>query len=126
MTSIRERLLARAFRVVYFVRHGQTESNRVKIWAGGPNLIVPVCVSQCARMRAGHTDVLLNETGREQARAAGRMLARCPVTHIHASPLKRAAETAVIVREHLGSGSGSSGSGGGASGAASAGGKGSR
>ena len=61
-------------------RHGETDWNREGRWQG-------------------HTDVELNERGREQARALARQLADEPIDVIYASDLRRAHETALIVAE---------------------------
>ena len=62
----------------YVLRHGQTDWN--------------------VQMRLqGSTDIPLNETGRAQAHVAAKILAREGITHIIASPLSRALETARIV-----------------------------
>ncbi|WP_291054121.1 histidine phosphatase family protein [Herbiconiux sp.] len=66
-----------------FVRHGQTDWNFQK------------------RIQ-GSTDVPLNETGREQARETGRVLAERRWDGIVASPLSRARETAEIIAAELG------------------------
>jgi broad specificity phosphatase PhoE len=58
-----------------FIRHGETDWN----FAG--------------RFQ-GRTDVQLNETGRQQAREAGRQMELSSVSRILASPLQRAIETA--------------------------------
>lgn len=68
-------------RSFYFLRHGQTDWNKEE------------------RMQ-GRTDIPLNETGREQARAARDTLAGHSIDLLCASPLKRAYETAQIVNEH--------------------------
>lgn len=57
------------------IRHGQTEWNR-------------------ARRVQGRTDVALNETGRLQAEAIARRLAKEKIHGIYSSPLSRAKETA--------------------------------
>jgi len=67
-------------RSFYFLRHGQTDWNKEE------------------RMQ-GHTDIPLNETGREQARGALTILADHQIDVIYASPLSRAYETAQIVNE---------------------------
>ncbi|WP_440711293.1 histidine phosphatase family protein [Herbiconiux sp. YIM B11900] len=66
-----------------FVRHGQTDWNFQK------------------RIQ-GSTDVPLNETGREQARETGRVLAERQWDGVVASPLGRARETAEIIAAELG------------------------
>ncbi|MGN6744061.1 MAG: histidine phosphatase family protein [Amnibacterium sp.] len=65
------------------VRHGETEWNRL------------------GRVQ-GRTDIPLNETGRRQARAAGRRLREQRWDGIVASPLSRAAETAEIIAAEVG------------------------
>lgn len=66
-----------------FLRHGETEPNRLGLVTGA-------------------TDVPLNATGMQQAQAAARLLAGLGVDAIHASPLRRAQETARIVALELG------------------------
>ena len=68
-----------------YLRHGQTDWN-------AQNLV------------QGRTDIPLNETGREQARAQAGALAshNPPVDVIYASPMKRACETAEIIQQALG------------------------
>ena len=68
---------------LYLVRHGETEWNR-------------------ARRIQGRTDIPLNDTGRDQARASGRLLARRQWDAVLASPLSRAFETASIIATELG------------------------
>jgi uncharacterized phosphatase len=73
---------------LYLVRHGETDWNR-------------------QRRIQGLTDIPLNDTGREQARASGRMLARrgfsgLPWHAVLTSPLSRAAETGAIIADELG------------------------
>ncbi|MEO6327254.1 MAG: histidine phosphatase family protein [Thermoanaerobaculia bacterium] len=48
---------------------------------------------------AGETDVLLSDTGRDQARSLGRRLAAEPIDAIYASPMKRTIETASLLAE---------------------------
>lgn len=67
---------------LYLVRHGETDWNR-------------------ARKIQGSTDIALNDTGREQAKATGRLLSRRRWDGIVSSPLSRAAETARIIAEQL-------------------------
>jgi broad specificity phosphatase PhoE len=73
---------------LYLVRHGETDWNR-------------------QRRIQGLTDIPLNDTGREQARASGRLLARRRLSGtqwdaVITSPLSRAAETGAIIAEELG------------------------
>ncbi|WP_158231536.1 histidine phosphatase family protein [Microbacterium sediminis] len=65
------------------VRHGRTEWNR-------------------QRRMQGRADIPLDDHGRAQADAAGRLLASAVWERIVTSPLERAAETARIIRSHLG------------------------
>lgn len=65
------------------VRHGVTDWNRARRWQG-------------------HTDVPLNEEGRAQARALAERLRHEPIAALHASDLRRAAETAAILGAALG------------------------
>ena len=72
--------------VLYLVRHGQSEWNRL------------------GRIQ-GRTESLLTGHGREQAAALGRMLMKVlpdPTIDIVASPLGRARETATIIAQELG------------------------
>lgn len=75
--------------MLYVTRHGQTPWNVENI----------IC---------GRTDVPLTDVGREQAREAGRALARESVTfdRIIASPLMRAQETACLIAREVGFGEG--------------------
>jgi broad specificity phosphatase PhoE len=69
---------------LYLVRHGETDWN-------------------LQRRIQGLTDIPLNDTGREQARATARLLARRGGWNgIFASPLSRALETASIIAQELG------------------------
>ncbi len=68
---------------LYLVRHGETDWNR-------------------QRRIQGLTDIPLNETGREQARATGMLLTRRRWDGIYASPLSRARETAEIIAAEVG------------------------
>jgi len=70
---------------LYLVRHGETDWNR-------------------QHRIQGLTDIPLNATGRTQARATGRLLARRTWDGIYASPLSRAMETARIIAEEVGLG----------------------
>lgn len=69
--------------LLYLVRHGETDWNR-------------------DRRIQGSTDIPLNDTGREQARATGRLLASRHWDAVIASPLSRAFETGAIIAEELG------------------------
>ena len=71
--------------VFALVRHGETDWNR-------------------ERRIQGSTDIPLNDTGREQARATGALLASRRWTALVASPLSRAAETARLIGDHVGLG----------------------
>ncbi|CAN5499181.1 hypothetical protein BH10ACT6_BH10ACT6_06870 [soil metagenome] len=68
---------------LYLVRHGETDWNR-------------------RRRIQGLTDIPLNDTGRAQALATGRLLARRGWDAVFASPLSRARETAEIIARELG------------------------
>lgn len=72
-------LLAGAF---CFLRHGETENNRLGLVAGS-------------------TDVPLNATGLAQAHAAAQRLVQSGIDAIWCSPLQRARDTAVAVAEIL-------------------------
>ena len=63
---------------IFFVRHGQSESNLKKVMAG-------------------HKDVLLTEKGREQAYVTAENLKNYNIDIMFVSPLKRARETAEII-----------------------------
>ena len=68
-----------------FIRHGETDWNRSGLFQG-------------------RSDIPLNQTGREQARAASRKLVSLPVSRVMVSPLLRALETAALTfpkRSHL-------------------------
>ncbi|MDX6539510.1 MAG: hypothetical protein QOI71_1120 [Gaiellales bacterium] len=66
--------------MLYLVRHGETDWNREGRWQG-------------------HYDRPLSAAGRAQAMAAARRLAHEHISQLHASDLKRAAETAQIIGE---------------------------
>ena len=69
--------------LLYLVRHGETDWNRMH------------------RIQ-GSTDIPLNDTGRAQAAATGRLLARREWDAVLSSPLSRAFETASIIAAELG------------------------
>ncbi|MFM2354081.1 MAG: hypothetical protein RLZZ608_1487 [Actinomycetota bacterium] len=71
--------------VFALVRHGETDWNR-------------------ERRIQGSTDIPLNDTGREQARATGALLASRRWTALVASPLTRASETARLIGAEVGLG----------------------
>lgn len=64
---------------IYIVRHGETLWNREK------------------RLQ-GRVDIELSDSGREAARLTGQALMETPIDLIFSSPLKRAYETAVLIR----------------------------
>ena len=70
-------------RLLYLVRHGETDWNAAERWQG-------------------HTDVPLNATGRAQARAVAETLRTIGLSGVVASDLSRAQETARIVAIELG------------------------
>ncbi len=71
--------------VFALVRHGETDWNR-------------------ERRIQGSTDIPLNDTGREQARVTGALLASRRWTALVASPLSRASETARLIGAEVGLG----------------------
>jgi len=68
---------------VYFMRHGETDWN----------------VSKILQER---TDILLNETGREQARQVKSFIDDLRIDICYSSPLRRASETAEIILDDRG------------------------
>lgn len=76
-------MLIMANSIIHLVRHGQSEWN-----AAG-------------RMQ-GHSNSDLTELGRRQATAAGRALARRPLTALYASDLDRAQQTAALIQAQTG------------------------
>jgi broad specificity phosphatase PhoE len=67
---------------IYFVRHGESEAN-------------------AARRFAGRSDSPLTERGREQAEAVAAVLAKVPFDRIVSSPLSRCRDTAIVIaRRH--------------------------
>ena len=69
-------------RTFYFLRHGETEANRLKTIAGS-------------------LDVALNDVGLAQARAAVERVRPLGVTHLASSNLRRARETATTIARAL-------------------------
>jgi 2,3-bisphosphoglycerate-dependent phosphoglycerate mutase len=67
---------------IHLVRHGETDWNRELRWQG-------------------HSDVPLNERGREQARKLADELSGAPLAAVYSSDLRRASETAQIVADRL-------------------------
>jgi broad specificity phosphatase PhoE len=67
----------------FFLRHGETEPNRLGL-------------------ATGMTDAPLNDAGRQQAEAAARVLVGRGVDAIYSSPLRRARDTAQCVAQALG------------------------
>lgn len=65
-------------RKFYFIRHGETDFNRLNHFQG-------------------QTDVPLNETGRSQAKNRRDLVAKLPLNHIFSSPLSRALDTAKLL-----------------------------
>jgi broad specificity phosphatase PhoE len=72
-----------ARRLLYLVRHGETDWNAEGRWQG-------------------HTDIALNERGRVQARAVAEAMRHVPLAGIVSSDLCRARETAQIIGDRLG------------------------
>lgn len=72
-------LFERAF---FYLRHGETETNRLGLITGS-------------------TDIELNARGREQAQAAALLVKALEIDAIYASPLRRARETAECVARVL-------------------------
>jgi broad specificity phosphatase PhoE len=68
---------------IYLARHGETDWNRDRRWQG-------------------HTDVALNEAGRQQARELAEALRDADLSHAHTSDLSRARETGQILAATLG------------------------
>ena len=69
-------------KVVYFLRHGETEYNRIGVFSG-------------------ITNVPINITGVSQSRSASLLLSSRGIKEIWCSPLLRARQTAEIVACHL-------------------------
>jgi broad specificity phosphatase PhoE len=75
--------LPMARKLLYLVRHGETDWNSAGRWQG-------------------HTDIALNERGREQARRVAIVLRGTALAGIVSSDLVRARETAQIIAQQLG------------------------
>jgi broad specificity phosphatase PhoE len=71
-------------KTLYFMRHGQSETNAAHVYAGNT------------------ADIALTELGRQQAALGGHDLIGLKITKIYASPLVRAETTAEIVARELG------------------------
>ena len=69
-------------RPFYFVRHGQTECNRKRVFTG-------------------RKDIPINAAGVKQAQAAGRLLRGRPIGSICCSPMKRARQTMEAICQQL-------------------------
>ena len=69
--------------LLYLVRHGETDWNR-------------------DRRIQGSTDIPLNDTGRSQATAIGKLLAQRQWDAVVTSPLSRAVETAQLIAAQIG------------------------
>lgn len=72
-------------RTIYLARHGETDWNRERRWQG-------------------HADVVLNESGKSQARELAEALRTSGLCRAYSSDLSRARETAEIVADALGLG----------------------
>ena len=70
--------------LICLIRHGQTDGNKMRIFQG-------------------RTDLKLNETGIEQAHTTADLLKKIPLkwNYLGTSPLKRAQETANIIKDDL-------------------------
>ncbi|MBP3920996.1 MAG: histidine phosphatase family protein [Bacilli bacterium] len=69
--------------MVYLIRHGQTDWNLEK-------------------KTQGHTDIPLNQKGKEQARLVSRVISNYKIDKIYSSDLLRAKQTAEIINENFG------------------------
>jgi len=67
--------------LIFLIRHGRTKWNREKIFRG-------------------HMDIPLDEVGEAQAEAAGKFLQDIKLSLIYSSPLKRALQTANIIKKY--------------------------
>lgn len=72
--------------MIYFIRHGESEANQNKVFAGQKD------------------DSLLTKKGREQARSTAKEILTegIQIDRIITSPLKRAVETAQIIAQEIG------------------------
>jgi broad specificity phosphatase PhoE len=72
--------------MIYFVRHGESEANEIKVFAGQKD------------------DSVLTEKGRLQAKATAKEILDegIKIDRIITSPLKRAVETAHIIAQEIG------------------------
>lgn len=68
---------------IYYVRHGETESNVAMVFSGSGN------------------DTVLTETGKKQAKMAGEALRGKGIEIIIASPMKRTKQTAEIIAKQI-------------------------
>src|SRR5579875_152589 len=71
-------------KTIYFVRHGQSESNVSEVLSGSGN------------------DIHLTKVGREQAKEAGKKLQDKQIQLVVCSPLIRTVDTATIIAEQIG------------------------
>jgi len=69
--------------LIFLVRHGRTEFNKKKIFRG-------------------HLDIPLDEVGKREAEATGKFLQDVNLSVIYSSPLKRALQTAKIIKKYQG------------------------
>jgi len=66
---------------IFLIRHGRTEWNKKKVFRG-------------------HIDIPLDEVGENQAKATGKFLQDINLSIIYSSPLKRALQTAKIIKKY--------------------------
>lgn len=69
---------------LYFIRHGQSDMNKVKVWSGA------------------RSETPLSLEGRKQAKAAGVAAKKLGIDYIICSPLSRAHDTAKIIAKEIG------------------------
>jgi len=67
--------------LIFLIRHGRTEWNKKKVFRG-------------------HIDIPLDEVGKNQAEATGKFLQNINLSVIYSSPLKRALQTAEIIKKY--------------------------